>query len=161
MTVLIVPLPLRLIAKHLVRFRRLLEFFLGLFVVGISVGMVFHRGFSVRLLDLVWVCGPRYAQDLIVIAFYHRYFVPPPSGFPPCAAGGCASVESADTITLACRRTLSFSRYPLSTSSTTVWGGTSVLGTCSSASCMCGSNGLPTTSIGRTPWVSRIFRNLV
>ena len=73
--VLIVDGALLRVGQHFVGFLGLLEFFFGLVIVGIAVGMKFHRQAAIGLLDLGFRRGARDVEHLVVIALGHVVIV--------------------------------------------------------------------------------------
>src|SRR5438309_6716920 len=71
-TVLIVGRALVRVGEHLAGFLRLLEGLLRVPIVGVAVGVIFHREPAVGLLDLGLSRRPRYVEYLVVIALRHR-----------------------------------------------------------------------------------------
>ena len=59
------------IAQNAVGFRGLLEFLLGVRVLGVAVGVVQQRELAVRALDLLVAGIPANAKNLVVISFRH------------------------------------------------------------------------------------------
>jgi hypothetical protein len=62
------------VAQHLVRLIDFLEAVLGLFVVGVVIGMMLFREFAVRLADFVVTGFPVDAEDFVVILVFHRMY---------------------------------------------------------------------------------------
>jgi len=62
------------IGEHFIGLGGFLEFVLGIVVVGIAVGVVFHRHPPVRLLDVSLRGAPIDAQYFVVIPFSHSVF---------------------------------------------------------------------------------------
>ncbi len=73
---LIVPGALLRIAQDLVGLPNLFELFLGLFVAGVQVGVVFFRQLAVGAFDLVLRGRLGNAKHLVVIAFFSHTFSP-------------------------------------------------------------------------------------
>ena len=65
------------IHKNIVGFAELLEFFLGMGIIGIFVRMKFDREFAIRALDLFPGSISIDAQDLVIIAFRRGHFFEP------------------------------------------------------------------------------------
>src|SRR5690606_16154807 len=76
MPILVIATSFISVAKHLVRFRRLLKLQRSVFVVGMAVGMKFDRQFAISLRDFVAVRGSRNAENFVVIRFYRHVLSP-------------------------------------------------------------------------------------
>ena len=59
------------VGQGVVGFLDFFKFFFGFFIVGIAVGMVFHRQLAVGLFDFVVACGTRNAQYFVKIFIAH------------------------------------------------------------------------------------------
>ena len=59
------------VGQSIVGFLDFFEFFFGFFIVGIAIGMVFHRQLAVGLFDFVVACGTRNAQYFVKIFIAH------------------------------------------------------------------------------------------
>ncbi len=60
------------VAQHLVGFVDLFKVVLGLLVTRVAVGVIFHGQLAVHLFDLVRRGAARDAEDLIVVAIFHK-----------------------------------------------------------------------------------------
>src|SRR5690348_16421516 len=71
MAVLVVGRPLLRVGQHLAGLLGLFKGLLGLPIVGVAIGVIFHGEAAVGLLDLRLGRPPRYVEYLVVVALRH------------------------------------------------------------------------------------------
>src|SRR5690606_23112992 len=71
MAVLIVGGAFLRVAQRFISFPKFFEFFLGRFIAGILIGVIFNCEFAVRFFNFLSVCVSLDAEDFVVIAFGH------------------------------------------------------------------------------------------